>query len=106
LPAGAVFSKTVIVVFIISTELSLKNNVEKWVLLSDFAHMLIMGTHSSIVGWGTMLQARRSRVWDTMRSLNFIIYLILPATIGLGVYSASNRNEYQKQKKVFLGIRV
>jgi hypothetical protein len=29
LPAGAVFSKTVIVVFIISTELSLKNNVEK-----------------------------------------------------------------------------
>jgi hypothetical protein len=28
----------------------------------------------------------------------FSIYLILPATLGLGVYSASNRNEYQKHK--------
>jgi hypothetical protein len=26
------------------------------------------------------------------------IYLILPATLGPGVYSASNRNEYQKYK--------
>jgi hypothetical protein len=26
------------------------------------------------------------------------IYLILPAAIGPGVYSAPNRNEYQKQK--------
>jgi hypothetical protein len=25
-------------------------------------------------------------------------YLILPAALSLGVYSASNRNEYQKQK--------
>jgi hypothetical protein len=28
----------------------------------------------------------------------FSIYLILPATLGPGVYSASDRNEYQKQK--------
>jgi hypothetical protein len=28
----------------------------------------------------------------------FSIYLILPATLGPGVHSASNRNEYQKQK--------
>jgi hypothetical protein len=28
----------------------------------------------------------------------FSIYLILPAALGPGVYSASNRNEYQKQK--------
>jgi hypothetical protein len=28
----------------------------------------------------------------------FSIYLILPAAIGLVVYSASNRNEYQGQK--------
>jgi hypothetical protein len=27
-----------------------------------------------------------------------LIYLILPATLSPGVYSASNRNEYQKQK--------
>jgi hypothetical protein len=28
----------------------------------------------------------------------FLIYLILPAALGPGVYSASNRNEYQKQE--------
>jgi hypothetical protein len=28
----------------------------------------------------------------------FSIYLMLPATLGLRVQSASNRNEYQKQK--------
>jgi hypothetical protein len=28
----------------------------------------------------------------------FSIYLILPATLGPGIYSASNRSEYQKQK--------
>jgi hypothetical protein len=26
------------------------------------------------------------------------MYLILPAALGSGVYSASNRNEYQEQK--------
>jgi hypothetical protein len=31
------------------------------------------------------------------------IYLILPAALGLGIYSASNRNEYQKQKNNVLG---
>jgi hypothetical protein len=30
----------------------------------------------------------------------FSIYLILPVTLGPGVYSASNRNEYQKRKIV------
>jgi hypothetical protein len=30
--------------------------------------------------------------------ISFLIYLILPAAIGSGVYSGSNRNEYQKQK--------
>jgi hypothetical protein len=29
---------------------------------------------------------------------NFLIYLILQAALGPGVYSASNRNEYHKQK--------
>jgi hypothetical protein len=31
----------------------------------------------------------------------FSIYLILPAALGPGVCSASNRNEYQKQKNVY-----
>jgi hypothetical protein len=30
----------------------------------------------------------------------FSIYIILPAAVGPVVYSASNRNEYQKQKNV------
>jgi hypothetical protein len=29
---------------------------------------------------------------------NFSSYVILPAALGSGVYSTSNRNEYQKQK--------
>jgi hypothetical protein len=31
----------------------------------------------------------------------FSMYLILPAALGTAVHSASNRNEYQKQKKRF-----
>jgi hypothetical protein len=30
--------------------------------------------------------------------MNFSIYLVHPAALGPGVYSASNRNEYQKQE--------
>jgi hypothetical protein len=33
----------------------------------------------------------------------FWIYLILPAALGFRDHSASNRNEYQKQRKMFLG---
>jgi hypothetical protein len=33
----------------------------------------------------------------------FSIYLILPATLRPEVYSASNRNEYQKQKSNVYG---
>jgi hypothetical protein len=36
--------------------------------------------------------------------LIFSIYLILPATIGSAVHSASNKNEYQK-KKCFWGVK-
>jgi hypothetical protein len=45
-----------------------------------------------------MLQARRSWVRYMMRSIHFLIYLILPGALGPGIYSASNRKEYQKQK--------
>jgi hypothetical protein len=36
----------------------------------------------------------------------FSIDLILPAALGPGFYSTSNRNEYQKQKEMFLGSRA
>jgi hypothetical protein len=55
-----------------------------------------LGERHSVVGWGTVLQARRSRVRFPMRSLYFSIDLILPAALGPGVDSASNRNEYQQ----------
>jgi hypothetical protein len=39
------------------------------------------GPRGSVVGWGTMLQAGRSRVRFPMKSLDFSIDLILPATL-------------------------
>jgi hypothetical protein len=35
--------------------------------------------------------------------MNFSIYLIFSAALGPGVYSASNGNEYQKQKDIVSG---
>jgi hypothetical protein len=43
-----------------------------------------------------MLEAGSSRVWFPMMSLDFSIYLILPAAYGPGIDSASNRNVYQE----------
>jgi hypothetical protein len=36
----------------------------------------------------------------------FLIYLIFSTALGPGVYSASNRNEYQKNKIMFVGSKV
>jgi hypothetical protein len=41
---------------------------------------------------------------DEIIELFFSIYLILLAALGTGIYSTSNRNEYQKQKKCFWGV--
>jgi hypothetical protein len=53
-----------------------------------------------------MLQGGKSRVRDPMRLMNFSFYLMLSTAPGLGVYSSSNRNEYQKQKIIFLPSRA
>jgi hypothetical protein len=55
----------------------------------------LCGAHGSIVGWGTMIQAGRSRFWVPMRWI-FSIYLILQLHYSPGVDSASNKNEYQE----------
>jgi hypothetical protein len=44
-------------------------------------------------------EGRGSEIRDVIE-LIFSIYLILPAALGPGIYSVSNRNEYQKQKNV------
>jgi hypothetical protein len=35
----------------------------------------------------------------------FSVYLILPAALGPGVHSASNRNEYKKQRNNVSGMQ-
>jgi hypothetical protein len=61
-----------------------------------------MSPYGSVDTWGAMLQAGRSWVRDPIKSLHFSIYLILPAALGPGVYSACIRNDYQK---IFLLVR-
>jgi hypothetical protein len=39
------------------------------------------GEHGSVVGWGTMVQAGRSRVQFSIKSLDFLLCLILPAAL-------------------------
>jgi hypothetical protein len=58
-------------------------------------------TGHTVVSWS--LQARRLRVGDPMRQMTFFHYIILPAALGPGVPSASNRNGHQKQKNNVFG---
>jgi hypothetical protein len=62
-------------------------------------------TRSSVVGWGTILQAGRSRVRFPMRSFDFSIDLNLQPDYGTGVDSTSNRNEYQESSWGLMGGR-
>jgi hypothetical protein len=53
---------------------------------------------------GTMPRAGRPEGSSPNEVIEFFsIYIILPATLGPGVHSASNRNEYQKQKNNISG---
>jgi hypothetical protein len=50
------------------------------------------------VGWGTHYTTNRNGCnFDSWLGYRFVsMYLLLPAALGLGTYSVSNRNEYQE----------
>jgi hypothetical protein len=65
---------------------------------------VIIMTHIRIKGPGSVVVKAlcykpEGREFQTRLGEWFSMYLILPAALDPGVYSASNRNEYQKQKK-------
>jgi hypothetical protein len=62
----------------------------------SYARSPTEGARGSIVGWGTVLQAGRSRIRLPMRSLEFSVYLILPAALLSLGRPFSSRNEYQE----------
>jgi hypothetical protein len=51
--------------------------------------------------YATSRKTTDSRIDDVIKL--FSIYLIIPAALDSGVYSASNRNEYQKRKNNISG---
>jgi hypothetical protein len=53
-----------------------------------------------------MVQAGRWQVRKPMKLMVFPVYPILPALLGPGVNSASNRNEYRKLKKKVMGSKT
>jgi hypothetical protein len=55
-----------------------------------------MGAHGRVVGWGTMLQVGMSRDRIPMRCIFFNLLKPFSSTMGPGVDSASNKNEYQE----------
>jgi hypothetical protein len=60
----------------------------------------MMGAHGIVVV-EALCYKPEGRGFQTIRGeWIFAIYLILQAALGPGVYSASNRNEYQQQKNV------
>jgi hypothetical protein len=69
-----------------------------------FLSEAFMEARGSVIGWGSKLQAGRSRVRNLIRSLDFFNLTNSSAALRSGVYPASKRNEYQKQKKFFLGV--
>jgi hypothetical protein len=71
-------SRTFEVVEIYSGVNYYRNGPQSWLFITCLRHLW---AHSCIVGWGTMLQARRLQVRFLMRQLDFSIDLILPAAL-------------------------
>jgi hypothetical protein len=73
--------------------------VLKTIIIYEYMHIYNEG--NAIAKWLRHYATSR-KVAGSIRDENdfLLIYPILPAALGHGVYSASNRNEYQKQKNV------
>jgi hypothetical protein len=65
-------------------------------------HLSTLSEVCSVVGWYAVLQAGKSRVRIPWCSLIFFNYLSFQPHCDPGVYSDSNRNEYQN---IFLGAK-
>jgi hypothetical protein len=78
-----------------------------WALIITVIIIIIIpGVHGSVVGWGTMLQAGRSRVRVPVRWI-FLFNQSFQPHYGPGFDSASNRNKYQESSwRVKGGRRV
>jgi hypothetical protein len=58
------------------------NNVFTYLIISALTNLyFIITSRGGVVGWGTVLQAGRSRVRFPMKSLDFSVDLILPAAL-------------------------
>jgi hypothetical protein len=73
-----------------------QQTAEQQLFLYLLYYTISSGICSGRAGWGVVLQARKSWVWFSMRSLGFFIDLILPLHYDPQVNSDSNRNEYQR----------
>jgi hypothetical protein len=69
-------------------------------LYDSLPYHRIKKARSSVDGWSAMLRARRLGVRIPMRSLN--VSNLLNSEPLITNYSASDRNEYQKQEKVYV----
>jgi hypothetical protein len=61
-----------------------------------------LGLRYTVAKWlkhyATSRKVASSRPYEVNKFFFFPIHLILPAALGPGVYSASNRHEYRKQE--------
>jgi hypothetical protein len=70
------------------------------------SHLNMSGARGRVVVEVLCYKSEGRRIETLRYNLIFPIYLILPAALGLKVYLASNRNEYQEEKwEIFLESR-
>jgi hypothetical protein len=62
-------------------------------------NLLTEGARGNVVVTAICYKPEGRGIRDPMKWM-FSIYLNLPAALGSGLYSVSNRNEYHKQKNV------